>query len=308
MNNKYLDAQEIQQEPNGAYSQAQLNVLNDVQSVFNESSGGGINDLLSQFWSAWSQVSANPTDLTERDNLVSVSQSLASTFNQRANELIQIQSDTNSQISDTVTQLNGYLAQMADLNNQITQAKAAGNDASSLEDQRYTLLQNISKIVQVNYSEDANGALDVYISNGKSLVDGSTVYKLGVQVNPNNSNYYDVVFQDTPTVAINTNLQGGTLAGLLNVRDTDVGGYLNNLDKLAAAIVSSVNTQHSSGYDLNGNVGGNFFSPAGIDSPVAASGNGYTGTVTAGGAYTGTTNTACEVQIDERRGAWNCNL
>src|SRR5271157_4011803 len=50
MNNKYLDAQEIQQEPNGAYSQAQLNVLNDVQSVFNESNGGGINDLLSQFW------------------------------------------------------------------------------------------------------------------------------------------------------------------------------------------------------------------------------------------------------------------
>ena len=57
MNNKYLDAQEIQQEPNGAYSQAQLNVLNDVQSVFNESDSGGINDLLSQFWSAWSQVS-----------------------------------------------------------------------------------------------------------------------------------------------------------------------------------------------------------------------------------------------------------
>ena len=241
---------------------------------------------------------ANPTDLTERDNLVSVSQSLASTFNQSANELIQIQSNTNSQISDTVTQLNGYLSQLADLNNQIVQAKAGGNDASSLQDQRYTLLQNISKIVQVNYSEDANGALDVYISNGKSLVDGSTVYKLGVQVNPNNSDYYDVAFQDAPTVAINTDLQGGTLAGLLNVRDTDVGGYLNNLDKLAAAIVSSVNTQSSSGYDLNGNVGGNFFSPAGIDSPVAASGNGYTGTVTAGGAYTGTTNTACEVQIE----------
>ncbi len=297
MNNKYLDAQEIQQEPNGAYSQAQLNLLNDVQSVFNESSGGGINDLLSQFWSAWSQVSTNPTDLTERDNLVSVSQSLASTFNQRAKELIQIQSGANSQISDTVTQLNGYLAQMADLNNQITEAESSGNVASSLEDQRYTLLQNISKIVQVNYNEDANGALDVYISNGRSLVNGSTVYKLGVQNNPNNSNYYDVVFQDTPTVAINANLQGGTLAGLLNVRDTEVAGYLNNLDNLAATIVNSVNTQHNSGYDLNGNVGGNFFSPAGVDSIVAAGGNTYAGTVTAGGAYTGTANKTYEVQI-----------
>jgi flagellar hook-associated protein 1 len=297
MNNKYLDAQEIQQEPNGAYSQAQLNVLNDVQSIFNESSTGGINSLLSQFWSAWSQVSSNPTDLTERDNLVSVSQSLASTFNQNANELIQIQSDTNNQISDTVTQLNGYLAQVADLNSQITSAQAAGNNAPSLEDQRYTLLQNISKIVQVNYNEDANGAMDIYISNGKPLVDGSTVYKLGVQANSNNSNYYDVVFQNAPTVAINADLQGGTLAGLLDVRDTDVGGCLHNLNKLAAAIVSSVNTQSSSGYDLNGNAGGNFFAPAGVGSPVAAGGNGYTGTVTAGGAYTGNTSTTYEVQI-----------
>jgi flagellar hook-associated protein 1 FlgK len=297
MSDKYLDAQEIQQEPNGAYSQAQLNVLNDVQSVFNESSTGGINDLLSQFWSAWSQVSANPTDLTERDNLVSVSQSLASTFNQSANELVQIQSGTNSQISDTVTQLNGYLTQMADLNNQITRAQEQGSDPSGLEDQRMTLLQNISKIVKVNYTEDANGSLDIYISSGKSLVDGTTVNNLGVQANPNNSDYYDVVFQGTPTVSINAELQGGTLAGLLDVRDTEVAGYLNKLDNLAGAIINSVNTQHSSGYDLGGNVGGNFFSPVEVGSPVAATGNGYAGAVTGGTAYTGATNTTYEVKM-----------
>jgi len=295
--NKYLDAQVVQQEPNGAFSQAQLDVLNNVESVFNESTGGGINDLLSQFWSAWSQLSANPSGITERDNLVSVSQSLASMFNQRANDLIKIQSDMNTQISDTVTQLNGYLAQMADLNDKITQVEIAGGSAASLRDQRTELLKNISQIVQVNYYEEANGALNVYISNGRSLVEGSNVWKLGVQANPNNSNYNDVVFQDTPTVAINNNLQGGKLAGLIYARDTQVAGYLNDLDNMAATIVSNVNTQHSSGYDLNGNVGGNFFSPAGIYPPVAANGNGYAGKVTAGGAYTGTTNKTYEVKI-----------
>ncbi|HVO65635.1 MAG TPA: flagellar hook-associated protein FlgK [Syntrophales bacterium] len=295
--NKYLDAQVVQQEPNGAYSQAQLDVLNNVESIFNESTGGGINDLLSQFWSAWSQLSANPSGMTERDYLVSVSQSLASTFRQRANDLLKIQNDTNNQISDAVTQLNGYLDQMADLNDKIVQVEIAGGNAASMRDQRTELLRKIGQLVQVNYYEEANGALNVYISNGRSLVEGSNVWKLGVQTNPNNSNYYDVVFQDTPTVAINDKLQGGKLAGLIDARDAQVGGYLNDLDKMAAAIISNVNAQHSSGYDLNGNVGGNFFSLAGIYPPVAASGNTYAGTVTAGGSYTGTKHKTYEVQI-----------
>ena len=258
--NKYLDAQVIQQEQNIGYSQSQMDVLNNVESVFNESTGGGINDLLSQFWGAWSDLSANPSGMTERDSLVSISQSLASTFKQKANELINIQKDTNASISDTVTELNGYLSQIAVYNNQIVQIESSGGSAADLRDKRTVLLRKISQDIDVNYYEEANGALNVFISNGRSLVEGSNVWKLDVKVNPANSNYYDVVFQDTPAVAINDHLQGGKLAGLLNVRDTKVAGYLNDLNNMVATIINNVNTKHSSGYDLNGNVGGDFFS------------------------------------------------
>ncbi len=257
---KYLEAQMVQQEQAVGYNDAQMDVLNRVEGIFNESTGGGLNELLSKFWDAWSQLSANPTGITERDNLVSVSQSLASMFREKTNELISIQSDTNNLISDTVTELNKDLDQMVDLNTKIVETEISGGSAASARDQRAELLQKISQIIDVNYYEEANGSLNIFISNGRSLVEGTNSWKLNVQPNPANSNYYDVFFQDTPGVPINNRLQGGKLAGLLDVRDTNVAGYLNDLNTMASTIITEVNTQHSSGFNLNGNVGGNFFS------------------------------------------------
>jgi flagellar hook-associated protein 1 len=259
---KYLDAQMVQQEQYGAYSQSQLDVLNNVEGIFNESTGGGINDLLSQFWGAWSQLSANPSGITERDSLVSVSQSLASMFRQKATELINTQNDTNKEIASTVTELNSDLAQMADYNDKIVQIENSGGTAADLRDKRTELLRKISQIVDVNYYEEANGSLNVFISNGRSLVEGTNVWNLDVKANTNNSSYYDIVFADTPSDVINNDLKGGKLAGLINIRDTKVAGYLDDLNSMASTIITRVNTLHSSGYDLNGNVGGNFFSTA----------------------------------------------
>jgi len=257
---RYLDQQVVQQEQYGAYSQSQLDVLNNVQTVFNESTGGGINDLLSQFWGAWSQLSANPSGITERDSLVSISQSLASMINQKANELINIQNDTNNEISSDVTKLNTDLAQLADYNDKIAQIQNGGGTAADLCDKRTELLKNISQIADVNYYEEKDGSVNVYISNGRSLVEGSNVWNLNVKANPNNSNYYDIVFADSPNQVINGDLKGGQLAGLIDVRDNKVAGYLNDLDSMASTIITKVNALNSSGYDLNGNVGGNFFS------------------------------------------------
>ncbi|MEN6317580.1 MAG: flagellar hook-associated protein FlgK [Syntrophaceae bacterium] len=260
--NKYLEEQVVGQEQNVGYTDSQTDALNRAETIFNESTDSGINNLLAQFWSAWSEVSANPSGTTERDNLVSISQSLASMFRQKANELISVQNDTNTSISDAVTELNQSLDDMVDLNNKIAEIESGGGSAMDLRDKRTELLRDISQIIDVNYYEEANGSLNIFISNGRSLVEGSNAWKLDVVRNTSNNNYYDIVFQDTPAVSINDDIKGGKLAGLLDVRDTKVTGYLTDLDNMAATVITNVNAQHSSGYDLNGNIGGDFFSSA----------------------------------------------
>lgn len=256
---RYLEAQIVSQEQNVGYNKSRLDTLNRVENIFNESTGGGLNELLSKFWGAWGKLSANPSGDAERDDLLSISQSLASMFRQKANELIGIRNDANAILSDKVAELNTYIKDMVHLNNKIVQVEISGGGAPDMRDKRAELLRKISQIIDINYYEEANGALNIFMSNGRSLVEGSNHWELDVKVEPANSNYYDIVFKDTPDEVINKRIGGGNLAALIQVRDVTVNNYLRDVDEIAYALVDRVNTQHQSGYDLSGNIGREFF-------------------------------------------------
>jgi flagellar hook-associated protein 1 FlgK len=81
-------------------------------------------------------------------------------------------------------------------------------------------------------------------------------------VNNNNATHlYDIVFANDPTKAINDSITGGQLAGLLQIRDTTIPAYIDELNQTATSIINKVNSQHMQGYDQDGNSGGYFFTP-----------------------------------------------
>jgi flagellar hook-associated protein 1 FlgK len=51
------------------------------------------------------------------------------------------------------------------------------------------------------------------------------------------------------------------LEGLIQVRDQTIPGLLTSLDTLASGLETAFNSANAAGFDLNGNPGGNFFSP-----------------------------------------------
>jgi flagellar hook-associated protein 1 FlgK len=71
-------------------------------------------------------------------------------------------------------------------------------------------------------------------------------------------------------VDVTSEVTGGTLGGLLYVRESAIPSYLASLDRLAAQTATSVNALHSTGFDLNGAAGGAFFSYS--TPPVGTSG------------------------------------
>ena len=58
---RFLGAQINEQMHNLGFNEAKKNELDRVETIFNEAGGGGINELLSKFWSAWEDLSANPS-------------------------------------------------------------------------------------------------------------------------------------------------------------------------------------------------------------------------------------------------------
>lgn len=256
---RFLESQIVQQKSTVANYTAQQDYLQRIEAVLNESNGGGVNDALSEFLNAWGDLSADPSSKAKRDQVVSTGQNLAYIFSQRAQELTDIQIAANESISDNVTILNGYLKQMAQYNETIVDTESAGGSASAVRDNRQELLKKISEIVDVNYVENNDGSLYITLaSNGKSLVQDNNYWQLDVQRNTTNG-MYNIVFTDDPAQPINNQIKGGTLAGLLEIRDTVIPSYLDELNQMASSIINKVNELHMSGYDQDGNAGEAFF-------------------------------------------------
>jgi flagellar hook-associated protein 1 FlgK len=147
------------------------------------------------------------------------------------------------------------------LNAKIVEGTSGGVNVNTLLDQRSALLKKTAGLIDIQYVEERGGAVNVFTSDGRALVQGIASWQLDVQVR--SDGYYDVVYADSPTVPVNGAIGGGKLAGLIGMRDTTAQGYVDDLDDLAGALISAVNARHASGYDPYGNTGGTFFEPLG---------------------------------------------
>lgn len=259
--NRFVEFQLVDQASQVGESGIRRETLERVETLFNETDGGGLNELMNRFWSAWEDLSANPTGQVERTALANAADSLAGMFREYAGELYSIRADCNTQVAAAVSELNGALSDIAALNGKIVEGLSGGVNVNNLLDQRSALLKKTAGLIDIQYVEETGGAVNVLTSDGRSLVQGIASWSLGVQVR--SDGYYDVVYADSPTAPINDAIGGGKLAGLIDMRDTTAKGYQDDLDRLAGAMVEAVNARHAAGFDGYRNAGGTFFDPLG---------------------------------------------
>jgi flagellar hook-associated protein 1 FlgK len=250
--------------------QGQLNAFisdgQQIQSLFNETGGTGLQAPLTAFFTSLSQLSANPSDTNTRQGVLTAADNLATAFNQTSANLSSLQSTTNLGVTQTVSQINTLTTQLATLNTQIASSTGAGQNPGPLVDQRQLLLNQLSNLVDVSEINAGNGNLTLTTSTGAPLVVGGQSFALTTQVNAT-TGQQDVYSQGTD---ITTQIASGQLAGQIQIRDQEIPALQNSLDTLAFNFANAVNTQNAAGFDLNGNAGGNFFTPPATVAGAAA--------------------------------------
>ena len=240
-------------------SASQLNAflgpLTQVQTLFNETAGSGLQTPLTAFFNSLTQLSANPSDSASRQGVITAGQNLANAFNQTANNLQALQSNTDLGVQQSVTQINGLTTQIASLNTQISGLEGVGLDPGAALDQRTQLLRQLSGLVSISEADAGNGSIAVTTASGAELVVAGQSFALTTQIN-SNTTYHDVYSQGTD---ITSTITGGALGGQIQARDQEIPSILNKLDTFAYSLANSVNTQSKAGFDANGNAGVNFF-------------------------------------------------
>ena len=248
--------------------EANKDMLERVEMIFDESEGYGLSQVMGEFWNAWQDLTDNPSGSVERSVLVAKSQVLADTFAKNYQDLQTVQTDIDTMISGTVDEVNLLSEKIVSLNQKIIEIESGGTAANDYRDQRDALLNELSELVDIDSFENANGGVTVSVGSGQPLVEGTNVYRLSTQVNSfGNQN---ITWEDAAgnSVDITDSISGGKMKGWLNARDVDIRNYLNQLDTIAQSLMDEVNTLHAGGYGLDGSTGNDFFTGAATASGV----------------------------------------
>jgi flagellar hook-associated protein 1 len=233
---------------------ARSDALSQIESIVNEPSTSGLSSILDKYWQSWQEVANSPADASVRANLIEQGKAVGDTFQNLSTQLRQQQTDLDQQVALTVTNINDYANQIANINKQISQVETAGMQANDLRDQRDKILDDLSKLVKVNTVESSEGSVSVYIGNHQ-LVDRAQAHTMGVDGTSGvNVPVWTDVTPNTPVV-----IGDGQLQGLVEARDQIVTKQLNGLNTLAQRFMESVNSVHESGVGLNGVSGTAFF-------------------------------------------------
>ena len=239
--------------------EAQKGIYERVEMLFDESTGYGLNQAMSEFWNAWQDLANNPTDSASRTALLAKSETMATSFNNMDSNLKGIQADIDFSIIGTLEEINSITGQIAGLNEKIVLIEVGGQNANDYRDSRDILLKDLSLMIDIEAFENSEGKATVLTVGGRPLVENFSSWDLSTRNGV--SGLKDVLLTDSEgtSVDITDDISGGKLKGWLEARDVTIADHLSNLDDLAAEIIQEVNVLHSAGYGLDSTTGDDFF-------------------------------------------------
>jgi flagellar hook-associated protein 1 len=281
----FLDLQYRGQATNSSAWAARSQTLDRAELALQEPGDQGLNQQLSEFWDAWSDLSNAPNNPAARQALVQQAGALSDAFKTVYDQIGTVATQAQAEYADLARPASagdpgGGIAQIAkeiaSLNDTIKRQVTGGDAPNDLMDRRDVLLDQLAQYGQISVeSIGTTGSIKV------SFVDAATP-----------ATTYGLVDDATATwsgpPAGDAWSPGGKLGALLEV--SKPGGtlaqYRASLDTVASQLVSAVNGAYGGSF-LTGTGAGNMAVASGIELDPS--------TITAGSAGPGSNDVALAV-------------
>ncbi|MFD2671992.1 flagellar hook-associated protein FlgK [Marinicrinis sediminis] len=200
----------------------QRDTLEKLEAIVNEPSDTGMRAVLDQFWESWSGLANDPDNITSRKIVRENALALVNTFNATYVQLQDLQGDLSENIDVKARQINDIAVSIANLNKQIQKIEGLGDHANDLRDQRDMLVDELSKVANVDV---------VVTEQGYNVSIGGTALVTGHTATPIDAAGLEGAYASG-------DLQGGEVFGMLRSRDVFVADYMAQLDTMASSIAT----------------------------------------------------------------------
>jgi flagellar hook-associated protein 1 FlgK len=229
-------------------SSVRADLLARAQSSFGDPAGDtSMFARLDGFWSALTDISVDPSSALRRGDAVSALQSTFSEIQRIGSSIQDLIGEADQRIADAVADAQSLMDRIAGLNEEIHLTKRTGADASAAENAQSALIDELSQLIDVRVTPQAEGGVHVRTSGGALLVG----------VNPGKISYSpsSAPFSTHGVISLNENLgtqsnlepflTGGAIKGLLDVRDKDLVSLAEALGGFSAVLGDTLNAVHN---------------------------------------------------------------
>lgn len=251
------------------------------------------------FMDSLQQLTVSPDDHAARAEVVSAARGMVDTLNTLSNSIQSLRQETESQISQQVTSLNGDLDSLAKVNQKLQNLSIDDSSRAALLDQRDRLIGSVSETIDVRTIYRQNGSVSLITRSGMTLVDQAAskfTFQPAGSISAKSAYSSDPAQNTVGTLTVTTPsalkldlvaqgiLQSGSLGALVDLRDTTLVDVQNQLDEVAAGMASAVSTNRvdgvaatvgaATGFDVDltnlqpGNSFSFTYSDAGVDKTV----------------------------------------
>ncbi|HDX8450801.1 lateral flagellar hook-associated protein LfgK [Aeromonas hydrophila] len=203
---------------------------------------------LDSFFASLSAALDSPETPAQRSQIVSSAGALANRFGQLNESMLTQEKQIDDQLNSTVSQVNSYLKQVAELNTQISEQASKGVNTSVLEDSREQIVRELSTFMEVRVNRQSDGSFSLSLPQGQPLVLAGSSSTLSLAGDKLSLSFGPQSF-DIPK------LHGGSLAGVMEYRTTVLRPLRDELNQIAKKLADDFNTKQGGGVDLYGNPG-----------------------------------------------------
>lgn len=246
----------------GSFLETQRNTLEQAQASLGEvldlSGSGtqsGLSKNLNRFFTALQSASTSPTSLTERHQVLSAAEELATHLNITSDRLQALDDSLDDSLSSEVSRANELLAGIAALSSRIGHVELSGNGtANDLRDLRQSRLEELAQRVKIDVTERPDGHLSLAIGGQTLLSETAQLDSLEVYTADDGQQRVRTRDGQAPL-----DLAGGSLQGIIEVRDGPLARLRKQIDTLAGTLAREMNAIHQEGFGLEGSTGAPLF-------------------------------------------------
>lgn len=202
------------------------------------------------------QLSADPTSVAGRAQLVQKMKDFTQGISDLASSVQDLRAKADAEIGDAVQRVNDLTSRIAALNGPIQRATLQGDSASALTDERDAAVRELASLLEIQVSQGSTGRINITTPTGFTLVSESAAEATHIDLSGASA---ETVFagmtvvrknQDTgapigPAEPFERHITGGTLRGLLDLRDVTLPNIAAEIGALAASTAEAYNAAHN---------------------------------------------------------------